>query len=69
MSTVVILDDTDPAIIYHGNWTTLTAVGTMESRGMYSNEYNSTVHASKTAGDQLTITFEDQGIIFVFDFF
>ncbi|KIM26749.1 hypothetical protein M408DRAFT_25035 [Serendipita vermifera MAFF 305830] len=54
----IIIDDSNPATVYHGNWTTMTDVATIQTRGRNSNEYNSTVHRSTTAGDTLTFTFE-----------
>jgi hypothetical protein len=52
MSKLLIIDDSDPAIVYMGNWATLTGVGAT------TGEYNSTVHQSGVAGDQLSYTFE-----------
>lgn len=51
MSRVLIVDNTDPEINYSGNWKTGGSVGP------YTNEYNSTVHFSEIAGDELFYTF------------
>jgi len=59
MSQTLIIDDTDSAITYVGNWTTGTTIGTLDiSSGTDSNEYNSTVHISETPGDKLVYSFE-----------
>ncbi|KIM26746.1 hypothetical protein M408DRAFT_25032 [Serendipita vermifera MAFF 305830] len=57
MSQVFVVDDSDPGIVYHGNWTKLAAVTTLAISGGTTNEYNSTVHGSHTAGDTLTYSF------------
>jgi hypothetical protein len=52
MSKVLIIDDSDPAITYTGNWETLSIVGVL------TGEYNTSTHQSSAAGDQLLYTFE-----------
>jgi hypothetical protein len=51
MSTVLIVDDTDPAITYSGSWIILPGAG------IQTGEYNATVHQSGATGDQLSYTF------------
>jgi len=59
MSLTLIVDDTDSAIAYEGNWTIGSVVGALDpSSGTNSNEYNSTVHTSETPGDKLVYPFE-----------
>ena len=54
MSKVLIVDDSDGAIVYSGCW----IAGTTVAEG--TNEYNDTVHQSNTAGDQISYTFYGQ---------
>jgi hypothetical protein len=60
MSNIVIVDNSDSAIVYVGNWTTGTTIGTISDDGTNSNEHNSTVHISETVGDKLTYDFKGQ---------
>lgn len=57
MSKVIIVDDTDPAISYSGNWATLSSVG------VNTNEYNSSVHYSSASGDELSYDFYGMGVL------
>ena len=58
MSKIVIVDDSDAAIVYQGNWTTASSVGSVVTTS--TNEYNSTVHGSRTLGDKLTFAFDGE---------
>jgi len=60
MSKIVIIDDSDAAIVYQGNWTTTSSVGSVATTN--TNEYNSTVHGSSTLGDKLTFTFDGESV-------
>ncbi|KAG6814276.1 hypothetical protein H0H87_008655 [Tephrocybe sp. NHM501043] len=55
MADTVIVDDTDPRVKFSNQWYTSGDI----------NEYNSTAHGTRTAGQTVTLTFSGKPILFV----